>query len=424
MRRDYRIDECADLGGQKRKEEQNSPIVLNERIFQGVLAHPSPDVRSLALSLLITSPSTTKPFSSTTLDLLRKHLPSVFADSDAKFRVDVSGKVRDIFKRVRGAIFVLKRSIPRARAKAQKNHHPQADDATASQPVVYHANLVKLPEPQLVHCLDYHEKFLRWYVRFLRDELTPVASYQRHVASVKALTTILRIVADSPTTLETADDQELFYDLFDVKWLRALFDLVMDPFEDVRELSAGALKGLFSDRKYRRFAMTGQGDENSPAVDITGFLQRADARARQTARADHSDGVARACQLVYRFSPEGGGRLSFLSKLISELERKIDAAETDLGRAVLEAPLHSDFASLCFTWQVVSEVQFSESELAAVQILQDTLVTCCERVWSAVRDILCDDSPEGHLPQELEEIDGLDTKDVLSYSFRAIHESR
>jgi hypothetical protein len=28
------------------------------------------------------------------------------------------------------------------------------------------------------------------------------------------------------------------------------------------------------------------------------------------------------------------------------------------------------------------------------------------------------------LPEELEDIEGLDTKDLLSYSFRAVHESR
>jgi hypothetical protein len=38
--------------------------------------------------------------------------------------------------------------------------------------------------------------------------------------------------------------------------------------------------------------------------------------------------------------------------------------------------------------------------------------------------VLCNDSPEGHLPQDLDEIDVVDTKDVLSYSFRAVHESR
>lgn len=411
-----------DLSGQDETDKQPTAIVLRKEVFESILAHPSAGVRSLALSLLITSLSTTKPFSSTTLDLLRKHLPIVFADADAKFRVDISGKARDMFKRVRGAIFVLKRSISRASANARKDSRDQAE--TGLHPIVYRANLVTLPEPQLIHCLDYHKEFLRWYVDFLCGELAPTVSYQRHAASVKALTFILRMEADNSKTWPTENDQELFYDLFDEKWMRALFDLVMDPFDDVRELAAGAIKWLLSDPRYRKFTRGTNGHGSLPAGDLTELLRRADERARRTARADHSDGVARACQLTYRFSAEGEQRLLFLSKLIDELDCKMCAAEEDLGRAVLEAPLHSDFASLCFTWQVVSEVQFSDLELEAVQNLQERLVSCCERVWSAVKAILCDDSPEGHLPPEFEGVAGLDTKDVLSYSFRAIHESR
>lgn len=56
-------------------------------------------------------------------------------------------------------------------------------------------------------------------------------------------------------------------------------------------------------------------------------------------------------------------------------------------------------------------------------MLQHRLVKCCQRIWAAVKHVLCDDSPEGHLPQEMEEMEGLDTKDVLSYSFRAVHEA-
>lgn len=41
-----------------------------------------------------------------------------------------------------------------------------------------------------------------------------------------------------------------------------------------------------------------------------------------------------------------------------------------------------------------------------------------------MRDVLCDDSPEGHLPDDLDEMEGLDTKNLLSYSFRAVDESR
>lgn len=48
----------------------------------------------------------------------------------------------------------------------------------------------------------------------------------------------------------------------------------------------------------------------------------------------------------------------------------------------------------------------------------------CTRIWIAVRNVLCNDSPEGHMPEDIDEIETIDTKDVLSYSFRAIHESR
>ena len=56
--------------------------------------------------------------------------------------------------------------------------------------------------------------------------------------------------------------------------------------------------------------------------------------------------------------------------------------------------------------------------------LQFRMLESCKRIWNAVRDVLCNNSPEGHLPQDIDEVDVIDTKDVLSYSFRAIHESR
>lgn len=411
-----------DLDASNQSESDDNCIILQEEVLESVLGHPDHEVRSLAFSILIASPSTTKPYSAGALELLQKHLGAFFADPDAKFRVDVSARARDMFKRVRGAIFVLKRSIPRVRAKAAKDKKPAgaADDSAAAQ---YKTNLVVLPEDKLVKCLAYHEDFLKWYLAFLCEELVPTASYQRHIASLKALGHILRIEGETNKTWETADDQTIFFDVFDDKWIRALFDLLMDPFEDVRDFASLVLKSIFSDTRYRKFSLSVGGDKQDASKELRELSQSANDLARRTARADHADGVARVNQLLYRFLPTAAERIDLLRGMIDELDRKIKLAEADLGQAVLEAPVHGDFASLCSMWQVVSELPLSQEDLQAVEKLQERLLECCKRAWATVKYILCDDSPEGHLPSELEELEGLDTKGLISYSFRSIHES-
>lgn len=56
--------------------------------------------------------------------------------------------------------------------------------------------------------------------------------------------------------------------------------------------------------------------------------------------------------------------------------------------------------------------------------LQLRMVSLSSRIWDAVREVLCNDSPEGNLPSGIDQVETIDTKDVLSYSFRAVHESR
>lgn len=87
-----------------------------------------------------------------------------------------------------------------------------------------------------------------------------------------------------------------------------------------------------------------------------------------------------------------------------------------------------------FVWEVIDRFSVSRRASADVASIVETcriwddlqwrMLFACSRIWEAVKDVLCNDSPEGHLPQDLDDIDDIDTKDVLSYSFRAIHESR
>ncbi|KAL0767562.1 hypothetical protein CaCOL14_009800 [Colletotrichum acutatum] len=400
------------------REESSSAVVLEETLLERVLSHPSHELRSLALSLIVASPSTTRPYSPVALRLLQAHLPTYFSESDAKFRMELLSKLKDMFKRSRGAIFILHKSLARLKAfDGAANSAPKAPKAPPKQ-ANHRTNILLWPEDKLRTSLKQHEDFLAWYIAFLRSELIPTASFQRHFTALRAVAFILKLEADAGKTWETEEDETLFFSLFDGKWTRALLDLIMDPFDDVRENGTSVLKNLFADKRFK--CLVGAQGVSSTLEE---FLSRAEDIARRTARADHADGVARTNELLFRFYDGRETQIAHISKLMDLLEGKLAFAEADLGNAVLEAPVHGYFASLRYIWQAAADMSFTASEMEAMATLQNRIVKCCQRIWAAVRDILCDDSPEGHLPQELEDLEGLDTKDLLSYSFRAIHES-
>jgi hypothetical protein len=77
-----------------------------------------------------------------------------------------------------------------------------------------------------------------------------------------------------------------------------------------------------------------------------------------------------------------------------------------------------------YMWQVLASGMYESDELEKLGEVYRRALSCSKRIWATVKHVLCDDSPEGHLPEDMEEVEGLDTKDLLSYSFRAVHESR
>jgi hypothetical protein len=65
-----------------------------------------------------------------------------------------------------------------------------------------------------------------------------------------------------------------------------------------------------------------------------------------------------------------------------------------------------------------------EATQAIWSSLHKRIIRAVENVWKCVRSVLCNDAPEGHVPDDVEEDVNLTTKDVLSYSWRALKEAR
>lgn len=46
-----------------------------------------------------------------------------------------------------------------------------------------------------------------------------------------------------------------------------------------------------------------------------------------------------------------------------------------------------------------------------------------QHVWTVVKPTLCDDAPEGHMPDEMDDLPDISSKDILSYCWRALKEA-
>ncbi|KAK4650207.1 hypothetical protein QC762_705330 [Podospora pseudocomata] len=411
--------------------EESKYLALDSKVLGTLLGHPTISVRCSALSLVVSSQATTKPLSEDAFSLLRTYLAAFHADYDAKVRNEVLGLTKNLLKRVKSIITVARRSLADfANRESQLAAGGNAEPPLKKKKAGPEAALRDASEAKFV--LTSHQNFLEWYVGFLRDELIPTASYQRHITAVKAALLAVRVGKHAAATDDTVDEDVIRLIANDPTWTRLLFDLLLDPFDDVREAASTLLSLIPQELIARPVA---QSRRSETLLDmLQSFCGRANALADRTGRADHGDGAARAQGLSCSWLNAQQLQIQYLAEIISGIEAKISKAEQDLGHAAIESPVHADFAAIrqvnehdearaFYVWQVLAKQTYAETELEALRQLQERIFGGAQRIWLAVKHVLCDDSPEGHLPEEMEDIEGLDTKDLLSYSFRAVHES-
>lgn len=255
--------------------------------------------------------------------------------------MELLSKLKSLYKRARGAIPVLRRALDRL-ANAPADAKSSAKAKTPQGVPSLSTEVARTwSEERLRQSLSHHREFLTWLVGFLKSELIPTASYQRHFSALRGALFVIRTELDESKVWETNEDDFPFFSLFDAGWVRALLDLTLDAFEDVRYTGTEILKIFFSDKRFAN-VIPAEGVEKA----ISSFLARIEELAKRTSRADHADGVARTYELLCRFHEGQGGRLHVLSDLVALLEGKLSFAEQDLGRAVLDAPAAGYFASL------------------------------------------------------------------------------
>ena len=306
------------------------------KVFDKLLSHRDADVRTRTFGLLLSSSSTISPLPTKSMQALMDNMKYLYGDSDSQSRGEIMSAIRKMVHRLRSVAYALHRTL-----------HGSANGATAAD----------FNDPRTE--LQRQESFLIWYTGFLEDELSPAASYQRHIMALKSMEILIRSGLDSKVVenhkAEIVQDQTKWpfhMSLHSPSLTSALLNLLLDPFEDVRAASSLLLKFTLdcvcrtwstpmthttrSDTRESQCLCFENSTTLSPNVlathvadkdkspqskeithglssldtankiqaDVYKLVTKADGLASKTNRADHADGSARLYDLYYSLAPD------------------------------------------------------------------------------------------------------------------------
>lgn len=373
---------------------------------------------------------------------MRQNLGYLLADSDSYFRGEVQSFLQQLLDRIRCATAFLSKAIATQSSETYSSNDTALLDFTGP---------VSSAEVDS-GLLQVHKSFLEWFTKLLTSALRPAAPYQKHIAALLALTKVVRSGLDASVPQSHRSRQ--IHD--EIKWSfqvrtftrslrRNLHDLLMDPFDDVRQAAAAILAMAppkdhdeptrLDQRKGDHDAMSlnapSSDDGRQGASTVPSYVLRAEQVTLLSGRADHADGVARAYALMYSQCSEQTtqtetwceSRVGILEHLISQLEQAIALATTDMSAAVTQMPMHGICLSLRYILDRPSFYNWSSADDIIWRRLLWRLMPSFGALWYCIKDVLCNDAPEGHVPDDMEAEADLSTKDILSYSWRALKES-
>lgn len=350
---------AATLRDQNGTEEPESFLIDSEALACNYLKHVSASVRLSALSLLVSSSVTSKPFAQSVLETLRVCLPFFHVEVSAKARNEYIALIKKLCVRLERAIM----SFLRAGHTSLKFGFEESSNC---QPESVTTNTATWkPHEQLLRS---HIEFRKRYLLFLIHELRPTASYQSHITALKILHTLFEGELARRAALSRGNYEHLNAldkALPQILCHRALYDLLLDPFDDVRQWAAWVLElCIQSDLAAPASLLVGTLREKPEGVDQTGEitadgpvidteLYMAEKKAEQTGRADHADGVGRLYELLYlanRVIVEPTERhyssFAIIDRLIFKTEKEVIIATDKLLHAIGNASLHGHLIAL------------------------------------------------------------------------------
>jgi len=276
---------------------------------------------------------------------LKRNLIHLHADTDAFFRREVHGYTQKLFDRLRASTATLSKGLIKGRAP-EEGRLPFPKECFQQDSGVETSS-----EDLLTESLA----FIVWYTRFLEWELRSTGTYQRRITALRSLIIALKSGVDAGVPhaqLSKSAQGELNWahtlQIPSTKLIRLLLDLVLDPFDDIREASVSVLQLCL--------AALPDAEKTSMLSTLPQFVARAEAMMLRTGRADQADGVARAYALLFTVADVNvtealelpSSNSGVFDGLRKQLTDTLEIARTNLSEAVNGRPVHGIYAALTF----------------------------------------------------------------------------
>ncbi|KAF1964175.1 HEAT repeat protein-like protein [Bimuria novae-zelandiae CBS 107.79] len=406
-------------------EIHHDALVLTDDIFGAWLSHMKSEVRLAGLFTCVYSTNITRTITGGIFKSLKKNLLHLHTDPDVNFRRELISYIQRLFNRLRGSTATLAKSAAKATSRTENRlPFPSACSKTGSQSI--------LKDP-LADSLQ----FIKWYIDFLEGEIRPDAAYQRRITALRALMVVLKSGLDPriPHRLLSKGAQGQLHwahglQISNTALIRKLLDMMLDAFEDVRDTATSILQIFFESMPEK--------EKTTALTMLPLFINRAEATMLRTGRADHADGLARAYSLYYSCVPASSNipqsgdvlvvtKTDVVHRLRMQLQETIGIAQNNLFEAVNGRPVHGIFAAIRY---IVDHDGFygaldhlDDDSFNVLKSFHHRFLEDFNTTWDIVKNILSADAPEGHVPEDMEEEISLDTKEILSYSWRGLKEA-
>ncbi|GMM31052.1 tRNA methylation protein [Martiniozyma asiatica (nom. inval.)] len=375
---------------------EDEEAIIDISVIEKLLVSKDGSYRLSALGLLVNSPKLSKQIPSIVYQKILSSLDVIFTDTDLELRDEMFSLLKKFTHRIRDSTYALDRD---AKSLAKKD-----------------CNRFKMEIEGKIEAIEESKKYFNSLVNHVISNIQPGSAYQKKEMGYRILIMLVQSGLDERVNkkyFEKVKTVEYCFTvpIYDSLLIRLAIDNISDNFEDVRTATTKILM-------------------MSPLnIDETIDIQETEERALlllSSMKGQSIDSGARFYQFLYAYY-QGCGKIAQCQKIIEILIEKIDycilMAQRDISTACYKYGIQGFFAAFKFIFEIINWT----SDLGTVV---NKLIDLAKKVWSLTKFVLQHDSPEGHLPKELENYSedleekyGKGTQVILSYAWRSMKES-